>query len=267
MNATDPQNLSVVLDLPPAPLVLASGAFLSTLTQVESQITALAVTDPQSAQQAADLQARLTKAGGELERVRKQLKQPYIDAGRKIDEVAQAPALRIEQAKASIKRLLTAYDMEQQRLAREAEAKRQADLRALREKQEAEAAAAKKKADEIARQAAEAAAASKAPVMDFDAEPDEPAPKTETEKAIEALVHAPVVVAPKVAGVAFRTTLVATVTDVAKLPDVFVERVPKLAAIRAVYCTKWAEGQAIPICDGVEFRVERTPVSTGRQTF
>lgn len=261
-----PLALVVPLDLPAAPHTLASPGFLATLATVESQIATMTVTDPQSAQAAADLQTRLTRAGSDLEKQRKALKQPFIDAGRKIDEVAQAPALRIEQAKGSLKRLLTAYDLEQQRLAREAEAKRQAELRALREKQEAEEAAARKKADEIARQAAEAAKASAAPVMDFEAEM-EPAPKTETQKAIEALVHAPAVVAPKPAGVAFRVTLVPTVTDPAKLPDIFVERVPKLAAIRSTYCTSWKEGQPIPVCDGVEFRVDRTPVSTGRQTF
>lgn len=327
--------LLVPLDLPQAPHLLATPGFLSTLATVEAQITALVVKDAQSAQQAADLQIRLTSAASALEKQRKALKQPFIDAGRKIDEVAAEPARRIEDAKSSVKRLLTAYDQERQRLAAETERLKQAELRRLREQQEAEEREAKRKADVLAAQMSpltkmpenvlmgvaaynpeqivltsrkvgnyfapiiaasdttpmaegpalfltesEAEAHAKlmltavrnygkpaVPVMELDDEEPAVVEKTETEKQIEAIQHAPVVVAPKPVGIAYRTTLVATVVDAAKLPDVFVERVPKLAAIRAVYCTKWQEGQPMPVCEGVTFTIDKQPVSTGRAKF
>lgn len=264
---TPTESLSVVLDLPPAPLVLASGDFLSTLAQVEGQIATLAIKDPQTAQQAADLQTRLTKAGTELEKARKNLKQPYIDAGRKIDEIAIAPALRIEAAKSSVKRLLVAYDQEQARIAADLERKRQEELRKLREQAEAEERETRRKAQEAAEAAAALAAASAAPVMELDDEPEAPPPKTETEKKIEALVHAPVAVVAKPGGVSFRVTLVPIVEDVNKLPDMFVVKTANNRAIIATFCTGYKDGAPLPVCEGVRFEVKRESVSTGRQTF
>ena len=94
--------------------------------------------------------------------------------------------------------------------------------------------------------------------------PDEPAPKTETERQIEAVKYAPAAVVAKPLGITMRTRLVLRVVDVAKVPDVFITRVVNEAAIRATYCSKYTKGQPLPVLPGCEFTVEETAVSTGR---
>lgn len=260
-----PTELHVVLDLPPAPLVLADSKFLAALAEVEANVASLAVTDAASAQAAANLQTRLTKAGSALEAARKQLKQPFIEAGRRIDAVAVEPANRIEAAKTRLKSALAAYDAEQQRIAREAEEARQRELRRLEAIRRAEEETARKRQAEIEEAARKAAAASAAPILDIeDDEPPAAPVKTETEKAIEAVKYAPPVVAARPAGITYKTTLVATVVDVNKLPDVFVEKIAKLRAIQSTFCTGWKEGATLPECAGVRFEVKREAVSTGR---
>lgn len=259
--------LHVAVVLPPAPYALATSGFLSTLAQVEAEIAALKVTDGPSAQACANIQTRLTSAGSALEKQRKALKEPFIEAGRAIDRAAAAPGERIEAAKQQVKRLLTAYDNEQRRLQAEAERARLAEIARLQKIADDEAAAAKAEADRIAAELA--AKAGVTPVAEeWDEEvPAPPVVKTETQKAIETLTHAPAVVAPRPAGVAFRTVLVATVTDVNKLPDCFVVKTANLAAIRATFCSKWSEGQALPVLDGVKFEMDRQPVATGKRSF
>jgi len=260
-----------VLATPPAfPLVLADSAFLATLTKVEEQAAALRITDAQSAQQAADLQARLTTAGKKLDAARLALKRPFIDINAKIDETAREPAARIEKAKTVLKVALSAYDTEQQRIAAKAEADRVAELARLEKLRLAEEAAAAAKAAELAKLAAEAAAKSKVPVLDVDFGDDgpaEPPPKTATELAIEAVKHAPAVIAAKPVGVQFRVRLVHRVESVALLPDPFVVRSANDKAIRAAFCEGYKEGEPLPVCPGVVFTVDKQAVSTGRDTF
>ncbi len=132
--------------------------------------------------------------------------------------------------------------------------------------------AARKKAEELAKQLAEAAAKSKAPTLELDDDdappaPVEPAQKTETEKQIEAIQHAPVVAAPKPAGVSYRVVLIHKVESVAKLPDIFVIKTANDAAIRSTYCSGFREGEPIPVVPGVVFTVQKTVVSTGKSVF
>jgi len=264
---------------PALPLVLADRKFLSTLATVEGQVAVLKITDAATQQLAADLQVRLTGAGAALEKERKKLKQPFIDKGAEIDAAARPVALRIDTAKAVIKKALTDFAIEQQRLAAIAEAARQAELRRLEAVRVTEEAAAAAKAAELAKQAARvlaereaaAAAARQAntppPAEAFDMGddcPDEPAPKTETEKAIEAVRYSPAAVIAKPVGITMRTRLVLRVVDVAKVPDVFVVRTANEKAIAATYCTGWKKGQPLPVVPGCEFTVEETAVSTGR---
>ncbi len=79
--STEPTNLELVLPAitPALPLVLADRAFLSTLATVEGQVAALRITDAATQQIAADLQIRLTFAGGALEKERIKIKQPFLD--------------------------------------------------------------------------------------------------------------------------------------------------------------------------------------------
>lgn len=271
--STEPTITPEVIDVSaialPSPLRLAQPAFLTSLKEVEGQVTALKITDAASMQLAATLQVRLTKAGTLLETTRKALKAPFLEQGDKIDAAAKGPAARIDAAKLALKTALSAYDTAQRAIAAKAEADRQAKLRELERQRLDEEAAAKAKADALAKSAAEAAEKSKAPIMDldFDDGPAEPPPKTATELEIEAVKHAPAVVPQKAEGVTFRTRLIHRVVSVAALPDPFVTKSANDAAIRATFCSGWREGEPLPVCAGVEFVVDKTPVSTGKAVF
>ena len=253
--------------LPPAPHVLADTAFLSTLAKVEEQVAQLNVTDATTAQLAAELQSRLTSAGNQLEKARKQLKQPFIEAGRAIDAAAEAPAQRIDAAKSALKSQLSAYDAMQRRIAEEKERERQRMLRELEAQRQREAEAQRKKEEEAAAIARKAAEASKVEVVEIDDEPAAPEPvaKTETEKQIEALKYAPAPVVAAPVGITYRTTMTVTVIDVNQLPEMFIEKTPRLRAIQATFCAGWREGMPIPELPGVKFEVKREAVSTGRR--
>jgi len=260
-------NLIVPIDLAPAPYILADPGFLATLAAVEGQATALKVTDAATAQQAATLQIKLTTAGKDLEKMRQELTAPFLSAQRKIAEVAREPAARIEAAKVSLRKQLTAYDEEQRRIAAEAERAKQAELarlEKLRREEEAREILRQKAEEKTAAEAAAKIAPNAEAGMCLDDDTVTPPQMTETQKAIEALKHTPVVAAPKPAGITYRTTLLVTVTDINLLPDQFVERTAKMAAIRATYCSGWAEGKPLPVVPGCKFEALRTAVSTGR---
>lgn len=269
---------------PALPLVLADRKFLSTLATVEHQVSELRVTDAATQQLAADLQIRLTSAGGALEKERKKIKQPFLDKCTEIDAAARPVTLRIDTAKAVLKKALTDFALEQARLAAKAEADRQAELARLEAVRLAEEKAKQEKAAALARQAAlaqaerdraaEAARQSNLPppaevfdLGDDDCPDDEPPPKTETEKAIEAVRYAAPVVVTKAVGVATRTVLNMRVVDARLVPDVFVVRTVNEKAIRATYCSGWRQGMPLPEVAGIAFEPETTVVSTGRGGF
>lgn len=274
------QTISIAPILPATAVILCAPSFVNTLAQVELEVARLAIVTAQDAQSAANLLQRLTGAGGVLEQARKTVKQPFLDKCKEIDLAAQAPATRIEAAKRLIKSKVTAYEQEQAEIARKAEVARQAELRRLEEIQRQEQAERDRKAAELARQAAiaqeaariaaEAAKKAGAPValdVDWDDAPQEPPPKTETELAIERVKFAPVVAAPRPVGVTFKTFLIIESVDAAKLPDTFVTREPKLAAIRQTFCVGWKAGDAMPECPGVSFKIDKQVNSTGRSSF
>src|SRR6478736_9012132 len=271
---TDSLNVEIVT--PQSPLILADSKFLATLAEVEQQIASLAITDAPSAQLAASLQVRLTAAGSLLEKTRKELKEPFIQANRQIDAAANGPANRIEAAKTRIKANLSDYAAMQARIAREAEEARQKELRRLEAIAREEERLAKEKAAALAKELAiKAEEARKAAEVCEESVPEEapeplpvePPQKTETQKAIEAVRYAPVVAAPKPLGVTMRVTLVPEITDIRLVPDVFVERTAKIAAIRATYCTSYKEGDPVPVVPGIAFKIDRQMVSTGRSKF
>lgn len=178
--------------------------------------------------------------------------------------------------------------LERIRQAEIAEAKRKADA-LLREQQEAE----RLRIDaENKRLEAEKAAAAKSAVDDLDEDvdpitlphlpipgpeplradydevfPPPPPEKSETEKRLEVLrieeakKPAAPIVAPKIQGVAFRTTLEIVSTDIDQLPESFVTRTVNLQELRKVYVTGWKEGAAVPVCPGVVFNVKRESVT------
>lgn len=84
------QTITVAPIEPATPVVVCDSKFLSTLAHIEREVAHLAVNDGQSAQLAADLTQRLTKAGRMLEDARQKLKAPFLAKGREIDEAAKA---------------------------------------------------------------------------------------------------------------------------------------------------------------------------------
>ncbi len=265
------QTITLSPVLPAEPLVVCNSSFLHTLAVVEREIAGLKITDEQSAQAAANIQQRLTSAGNVLEATRANVKAPFVAKCKEIDAAARAPALRIEQAKTAVKRLLTTFADEQEQAAAKAEEARRAELRRLEAQHQEEQRLARIRADELAKQAAELAAKSRAPVMDL--EFDEPAPadlappKTETEKQIDAVRYAPVAAPVRPVGVAFKVRLLIDKIDLDKLPETFVIRTANEAGIRTTFCTGWKEGEPLPVCPGVTFKMDKQPVSTGRASF
>lgn len=264
------QVISVEPILPAEPVVIANSGFLTTLAQVEREIAHLKITDAPTAQAAANLLTRLTSAGSKLETARKTVKEPFLLKCREIDDAAKAPAARIETAKTALKKMQTEWALEQARIAAEAERKRQAEIARLEALRKEEERKEQERLKEIERLAAEAAKANAVPVVDVDfgdSEPPEPAPKTETQKAIETLQHAPVPVAAAPAGVSIRKRLIIASIDVAKLPDAFVIRTANEREIRRVYCEGWKDGDPMPEVSGVAFKVDTIVASTGRAVF
>jgi hypothetical protein len=257
---------------------------MTTLKSVEATVSTLKIHDAQSAQQAADLLTRLTGAGRVLEKTRTDLKAPYLALNKQIDDAARGPQARIERLKRTLDTAQTAFSAEQARLAREAEAKRQADLRALelklaQEKKEADDRAAAiaeqvRKQAEAAEEARKQAVAAGIPIVEeevWDEEeavvPEEPPQKSETEKAIEAVRFAPAVAVVRSSGVREVTTLVPFVVDVNKLPDMFVDKTARIAQIRSVFCAGFKAGDPMPILEGCRFEIQTSTQSTGRNTF
>jgi hypothetical protein len=280
---SDATTITLAPVIPPAPYVLGDTKFVATLAEVEGRVKALKVTDSVTAQACADLQVRLTRAGKTLNDCRLTLLRPLMDAQALINSTAKPVSTRIEASIASLKAMQTAYDDEQQRKAAKIEAERQAELARLEAIRVAEENEAARKAKEIADAAAKVeseriaklTADQKATEAELGFVEDEPAPelppepvqKTETEQKIEALKYAPVVVAAKPVGVAFRVTLRIKSIDVMKLPEAFVTRTAKEAAIRQLCCVGWKEGQPIPVLQGVTFEIDKQPISTGRAEF
>jgi hypothetical protein len=274
---TDQLLVPAVLTAPSHDLILCSTGFLTQLREVEAQVTALKITDAQSAQHAANLLTRLTGAGKALDKQRLELNAPYEAQIRATNASAKEPAAKIETLKSALKTASVNYDREQARLAREAEAARQAEIRRLEAIAETERKAAAEKARMIAEEAdrlrveAEKAGLPLVSQEEDDWGESEPAPEppqpTEAEKALAAVKFAPVAAPAKVAGVKYKTTLVPHIEDVNKLPDIFVTKTAKIAAIRSTFCSGWVDGDGIPVVPGVRFEVQRTMESTGKSTF
>ncbi len=271
--------ITVEIVAPEMPLVLADATFLSTLKTVDAQVVALKITDAQSNQHAADLLQRLTAARNKLNESRLALKRRFDPVLEKIDQTARGPTARIDALKKMLSDAQIAWGKHQKQLADEAEKKRQDDIARLEKLRAEEEAATKRVADEAAKKAADAAAliAANPPAMDVDFGDDDlvdespvaqPAPqKTEIQKQLEAVRHAPAVVPVKAAGVRTVTTLVPVVIDVNRLPDMFVDKTAKIKAIMSTFCSGWKEGQPLPVLDGVRFDIKTEVQSTGRANF
>jgi hypothetical protein len=219
------QNLSVSPALPNSPIILCDASFLKTLAEVERSIAHLNVTTPETAQQAATFLQRLTGADKVLEESRKKLKEPFLNAGRMIDEAAKAPAARITAAKRSVNGMLVQWQIAERKKAEEA--------------------------DQARKEAEEKAATAKAESswdMDFS---DIPAPVA---------VAAP---AAQPTGIRWVSRLVLSVDDVNKLPLEYVVKSANEKLLRDKFTLGWKEGDAVPEVGGCSFKIDRQAVSKG----
>lgn len=269
-------------------LPLLDGGWLAALDRIEERVLSLKIVDGASAQTASDLQRRVTTAGQDLKKARAAAKEPHLAATRAIDAALAAPEERIEKAKAALGQAQVGWiEAERLRVRREQEA-REAEIRRLREQAEreererrlaAEKAAREAEAARIAKEQADAAEAEEQrkrlaagesvpltleeeepePEME---EPPPPATKSQAQVALEAALHAPAPVAARPQGVAMRATLKIASVDVAKLPEPFITKTANMAGIRATFCNGWKDGDALPVCPGVTFEVERSAAST-----
>ena len=251
---------------PAEPMVVCDSPFLHTLAVVEREVSLIAIRDEAAAQAASNLLQRLTMAGKKLEDVRTKLKAPLLAKGREIDDAARAPAQRIEAAKKALKDRVLAFTIEQEKAARKAEAERQAELQRLEEIRKKEEAAAAQRAAELAKQAVAM------PPSDFDFDDGDVPPvavpeKTETEKLIDAVKFAPIPQASKPVGITTKVFLLIDTIDIDQLPDSFVTKSANEARIRATFCVGYKDGDPIPECRGVRFKIDRQVQSTGRAQF
>ena len=265
MNADElelPANREVVVsarELPAGTLVLVDDSFVAHLNETEEITRTLIVRDDVTQTRAANLLNELTKAATQVEKTRKQLKQPFLDFGRKIDGAADTVVGRISTLKGLLSGKLTKFQMEEEAKARELERERQAEIRRLEEKARRDLEAERKRlADE-----AEKIRASMPKVQEMDFEMPAAAAPTAVEARIAQMQATPAVVAAKPAGARWIVGLKFTVEDANKLPadyQIVTANLPKLRGLTA----GWKEGQPIPSVPGCKFYEDRQFVGTGR---
>lgn len=251
------QEIVVVGNLPPAPLVLVDSNFVAHLGETEGIAKELIVRDETQARAAALLN-ELTKAATQVDNARTKLNEPFLDFQRKINATARTVTARIDNLKAILSGKLTAFRQEEERKARELEQARQKEVRRLefiRQREESE----KRRAAE-AEAARIRAAQPKVVEMEFDAPV---APPTQTELQIAAVQAAPVITAGRPSGVRWSVLLRAEVVDIGKLPAEYVIWTANMPKIRGL-CAGWREGNPVPVVPGVKFVEDRQVVGTGR---
>lgn len=241
--------------LPATPLMVIDSVFMVELSEREQAVASLSIKDAASAKVASALLSSLTGAGTKLEAERKRVKEPFKAICDAIDAAPKPIQLRIEAAKSAVRTKLNVHIEAEQKKAAELERQRQSEIARLE----------KLKREEDERAAKEAAELAKHATVVIEDEPDfdEPAPKSEVEKQLDAVKFAPVAVAAKPQGVTFRCTLRIASVQVSALPDNFVLRTADEGAIRRLYCVGWKEGQPLPVVPGVTFSIDRMPVSRG----
>lgn len=131
-----------------------------------------AITCADTRQEVAEALAAVNRLLKEVESGRKEVKAPVLDLGRRIDATAEEFTAPLAVAQKALQTVLTKDAEEQARIAREAEAKRQAELKRQQEeaaakqaeldRQAREAEAAKAEADRKAREATDAESRAKA---------------------------------------------------------------------------------------------------------
>ena len=273
MSATTEETaVQVVTEIPASPIVVVDGKLMQRIATLKTLAADIEVKDSETEQKAADVLHEATALAREVEKARKEIKEPYLKAGRLIDEKAKTVTQDLESSKAGVRKSLNAYQAEQERIRREEERRRQEEARRLEEERQ------RKEAElETARAAAELPdlpGDDDVPDLDDDVPDLEDAHEAvaeQTQAELEGIDRRiaensqPAVTARRAAGIAYRKTLVVKSADVSRLPDRFVIRQADTAAIRKEYCVGWDSRDGVPQVPGVEFEVKQTPVSSGRR--
>jgi len=203
------------------------------------RITAVSTPEEQAAAVASV--RSLKEIGKRVEDTRKRIKAPVLQLGKDLDSAASIFCAPIEVETERVQRLITGYQIEQDRLAREAEAARQRELQRIeRERQEAE---------RKARDEADAAARKAQSLEDLDAaarREDEAKRQADlSARQQTAVAIAPVAPPPRASGMVVRRVQKFRVLDILALanarPDL-VRMEPNTSAILAAL----KRGEALP---------------------
>jgi hypothetical protein len=258
--------LTVPVEAPALPLILADSSFVEHLDAVEKMVSEIVVTDASSQQLAATVLNGLTKDAKQIEDQRVSLAAPFLAIQRAIMDAAKPVQTRITVIKSTLNQKLLAFQQAEAERARKAEAERQAELARLekiRQKEEAD-----RLAKEEADRKAAAALAAKLPAEDdnLDIPEDAPAPlpPTKVEQQIAAVRYAPAIAPARAAGIKYVVALKHEVLNAALLPREFQIISADDRKIRAMYCVGYKEGQPLPQVPGVRFVVEKNIAGTGR---
>ena len=236
-------DLAIVPPPQASPIVLLKGDVVSRIDDIAATAEVMSVTDAESAQAAADFMRSATALGKEIEAARTEANAPALALQRAINAAVKEPAAKLDAAKRTLQRKVGEWQAEQDRKRRETEV--------LRLKELARIEAEKRKAEDEQRRREEEAREANLP----------PPPPMPAPVAQEVVLPAVPLVAPKIAGVRMRSTLVFEVVDAAQLPEALTVRLPDSAKIRAQFCQLWREGDPIPDVPGLRFSVDRKAVS------
>ncbi len=251
-------DLIITGQMPAAPLVLIDAGIVARIETLTADATNAKITDTVAYNAASGIYRELFGLGKDIEAARKQVKEPFFQMGKRIDEAANKELARLTNASTALKTKLTAYQNEQDRLAR-IEADRIAKEQAELARQAAAAEKARKEAEEAA---AAPVATDDDDYSDLGAEvavEQAKAEQTRVAAATVALTQSRVV-QPKTEGIYFRVTLKHFVADLQHLPDSLVTKTANDAEIRRLYCQGWRDGDPIPTVPGLTFIVDKQPI-------
>jgi len=218
---------------------------------------------------AGDLLKKITRSSNELESIRLELTRPFNEAAKTIKAAADKAREPLEKSKADLQRTMTAYAVEQQRLADEARRKAEAEARRLAE----EAAAKQQREYEEAQKRAEEERAKQQDMIDAGILDQCDAKEIEVAEPEQITIPEPVVpvVAVPTAGASnIRKVLVWDLTDLEKVSPMFmtfdekkVNAWVKLNGDRIKAAIEKNDNKPVEFSPGITFRLE-TKVQAGR---
>jgi hypothetical protein len=246
------------------------------VAEARGKAEAIEVRTPEEAERAGRLLREIAGQKRRVEDDRKKLKEPVLEAGRRIDKQAKDATASLDAVDAIIRPKLGFYTAEQERIRAEEEARLEAERQArektareARENQEAEERAKREQAEREAREAEKLAAEAK------DAEEAEAAQALAEEARIAAeeaataeaaIASLPEVQLPKATvaapakpdGISDRTKREAFVVDRAKLPVTLPDGTPlivvDMVALRRWMNEQWTATDEPPELPGAEFK-------------